>query len=58
MYEIMKNNSKFLKITDELKPENFLNTIKASILVSVMRHGQINRTFEEEKKHVRSGAYT
>lgn len=54
----MKNNSKFLKITDELKPENFLNTIKASILVSVMRHGQINRTFEEEKKHVRSGAYT
>jgi hypothetical protein len=53
----MQENSKFLQITKQVNPKDFLSTIKQSILSTIERRGKVNRAFEEEKKHDREGEY-
>ena len=39
MFDIMKANTKFLQITEQLLPEKFLPVVTASIMASVTKHG-------------------
>jgi hypothetical protein len=36
-------DNKNVIITDKLEPEDFLTTVKCSILTTISRHGQINK---------------